>query len=371
MTQQISDKYRLLSAKPIASLLSKLQILQEIYPKKAHNFVYEKGIKIHTPNLKIPLPKRHSSTPQNTAQNTPNTTISEFIESLALDLRSWRKGPFFLGDLHIDSEWLSFKKWDLLLPYITKNNLLENAIVGDIGCNNGFYLFAMSLHNPKVLVGFDPNALFFCQFCFINHFLDLPICYELLGVQDLGEYLQCDNALKSSLPAKSSNKSMTKIAKFDVLFCLGVLYHRSDVFATLKSLSNALDSGGVAFVDTLIIEVEDILQLSGIDKSTMRKLNKNGQLSNIEFVLCPKKSYAKMRNVFFIPSMSAFLGWCERCGFVDVEVLGIVPTTTEEQRKTKWITSLSLESFLDRDDSTRTDEGYPAPKRAYFKLKRK
>ena len=344
---QINDKYHLLRARPILHLLSKLHTLQEIYPKKAHKFTYKNGIKIHITQA--------------------NKHINEIIESLALDLRSWRKGPFFLGDLHIDSEWLSFKKWDLLLPHIKRENLLENAIVGDIGCNNGFYLFAMSLHKPRLLVGFDPSALFFCQFCFINHFLDLPIHYELLGVQDLGEYLKSNTITTSS--AKSLNA--TKSLKFDVLFCLGVLYHRSDVFATLKSLANALDFGGVAFVDTLIVEIEDILQLNGVDKSIMCALHNNGQLANIEFVLSPKKTYAKMRNVFFVPSMSAFLGWCERCGFVDVEVLGIVPTTTEEQRKTKWITSLSLESFLDKNDSTRTNEGYPAPKRAYFKLKRK
>lgn len=447
---QIYDKYNLLNAKPIPPLLSRISALGEIFPH-TYEYSYQNGIHIKIPNIKPhitkPTPQKTKSSIKSTSKSTPkiaqkstpqkSTPIENphdknaqnpyhALESLALDLRSWRKGPFFLGDLHIDSEWQSFVKWDLLLPHITKENLLENAIIGDIGCNNGFYLFAMSLHKPRLLVGFDPSALFFCQFCFINHFLGLPICYELLGVQDLGEYLASpQNALKScstnteNIITKYASKSHKKPAtqksttqkpatkaknpKFDVLFCLGVLYHRADVFGTLKSLANALDSGGVAFVDTLVVEMQDFLGVldkyvdecllddgilceqggksSNNKKNIARQIAKNAvknvaskmldNLSNTEFVLCPKKSYAKMSNVFFIPSVRAFEGWAQRCGFDKVELLAIVPTTTDEQRHTKWITSLSLESFLDKDDLTRTIEGYPAPKRAYFKLRRK
>lgn len=356
LLENIHDKYHLLRAKPIVPLLCRLKQLSEDLPKGKCEYHYDRGIRI--PQI---LPKNHKQ------------GIYEMIESLAWDLRSWRKGPFFLEDLHIDSEWQSFVKWDLLLPYA--QNLLENAIVGDIGCNNGFYLFAMSLHKARKLVGFDPSALFFCQFCFINHFLDLPIEYELLGVQDLDEYLKSQNALKSrKTNALSSRSSATKREKFDVLFCLGVLYHRSDVFATLKSLANALDSGGVAFVDTLVIDEIDLGEeiLASLPQEARLALReKFDRLAKMEFVLSPKKSYAKMRNVFFIPSVRAFEGWAYRCGFGEVELLAIVPTTTDEQRQTKWITSLSLESFLDENDSTRTSEGYPAPKRAYFKLRRK
>lgn len=351
LLNNIHDKYRLLSAKPIVPLLARLNQLSEDLPKAKCEYRYDKGIRIQITSNK--------------------QGIYEMIESLAWDLRSWRKGPFFLGDLHIDSEWQSFVKWDLLSPYA--QNLIENAIVGDIGCNNGFYLFAMSLHKARKLVGFDPSALFFCQFCFINHFLDLPIAYELLGVQDLEEYLKSPtNALKShKINATSTRGGATK---FDVLFCLGVLYHRSDVFATLKSLANALDSGGVAFVDTLVIDDFDLGEeiLASLPQEARLALSeKLDRLAKMEFVLSPKKSYAKMRNVFFIPSVRAFEGWAYRCGFGEVELLAIVPTTTDEQRQTKWITSLSLESFLDENDSTLTSEGYPAPKRAYFKLRRK
>jgi tRNA (mo5U34)-methyltransferase len=59
-----------------------------------------------------------------------------------------------------------------------------------------------------------------------------------------------------------------------------------------------------------------------------------------------------------------------RAGFNSFEVLGTVLTTSEEQRKTDWIESQSLEDFLDPADNTKTVEGYPAPKRGYVRIKR-
>ncbi|HBY85223.1 MAG TPA: tRNA 5-methoxyuridine(34)/uridine 5-oxyacetic acid(34) synthase CmoB, partial [Colwellia sp.] len=38
----------------------------------------------------------------------------------------------------------------------------------------------------------------------------------------------------------------------------------------------------------------------------------------------------------------------------------------DEQRKTEWIDTESLQDFLDPNDSSKTIEGYPAPKRAIF-----
>ena len=39
-------------------------------------------------------------------------------------------------------------------------------------------------------------------------------------------------------------------------------------------------------------------------------------------------------------------------------------TTSEEQRRTEWMTTESLADFLDPHDSSKTLEGYPAPLRA-------
>lgn len=245
----------------------------------------------------------------------------DLILQTALSLKPWRKGPFCIDELLIDSEWQSFKKYNLIAPYLE----VENKDVADIGCNNGYYLFKMLPLGAKSMVGFDPYPLFRCQFDFLNHFIKSSIVYEMLGVEDLLNYPK----------------------KFDVILCMGVLYHRTNPIETLKNLYRSLNPSGELILDTLILDTPD------------------------EVALCPKRSYAKMSNAYFIPSISALEGWCERAGFVEMECFAKVKTDCFEQRKTEWIASMSLEDFLNPNDPNQTIEGYQAPLRGYFKLRRK
>ncbi|MDD3344265.1 MAG: tRNA 5-methoxyuridine(34)/uridine 5-oxyacetic acid(34) synthase CmoB [Sulfurospirillaceae bacterium] len=242
------------------------------------------------------------------------------IQQTALTLRPWRKGPFRVFNTLIDTEWQSFIKYNLLEPHFN----LENKIVGDIGCNNGYYLFRMLTQKPKKLVGFDPSALYKTQFDFINHFVKSDIVYELLGVEHLPYYEH----------------------KFDTLFCLGVLYHRTDPITTLKALYSALNPDGELILDTFMIDGDDAV------------------------ALCPHKTYSKIPNVYFIPTISALYNWLERAKFKEIQILEIKKTDLEEQRKTDWIYGESLNNFLDPNNSELTIEGYPAPKRIYIKAKR-
>lgn len=239
------------------------------------------------------------------------------IKETALLMKPWRKGPFQINDLFIDSEWQSQIKYNLLEPHFD----LKDKIVGDIGCNNGYYLFRMLSQKPKKLIGFDPSAIYYSQFQFINHFIQSDIVYELLGVEHVEFYEH----------------------KFDILFCLGVLYHRSDPVAMLKSLYKGLNKGGELILDTFMIDGE------------------------AEVCLTPKERYSKIPNIYFVPTVNALKNWCHRAGFESVEVLEIMKTEPHEQRKTAWIDTQSLEDFLDPNDDTKTVEGYPAPKRVYIK----
>ena len=243
------------------------------------------------------------------------------IEATARLIHPWRKGPFAINSLFIDAEWRSYMKYNLLEPHFN----LKDKIVGDIGCNNGYYLFRMLTHQPKKLVGFDPSAIYYSQFQFLNHFIDSKIVYELLGVEHVEFYEH----------------------KFDVLFCLGVLYHRADPVGMLKSLFKGLNEGGELILDTFMIDGEE------------------------EMCLTPKDRYSKIPNIYFVPTIPALINWCHRAGFTQVEVLETVVTDANEQRKTEWIEGQSLEDFLDPNDPTKTVEGYPAPKRVYIKALRK
>lgn len=240
------------------------------------------------------------------------------LAGIAKKMMPWRKGPFKIFDLFIDTEWKSNIKYNLLRKHFN----LKDKRVADIGCNNGYYMFRMLEDKPALLVGFDPSPLYKTQFDFINHFVKSEIVYEMLGVEHAEFYEE----------------------KFDTVFCLGVLYHRSDPVAMLKQLFRTLDKKGEVILDTFYIDGDE------------------------EYALCPLGSYSKIPNIYFVPTIKALKHWCLRAGFESFEVLETSKTDPQEQRKTEWIEGQSLEDFLDPDDNTKTVEGYPAPQRVYVRL---
>lgn len=250
-------------------------------------------------------------------------TVEEqkLLEKSAKALIPWRKGPFNLCGLAIDSEWQSNLKYNMLRPHFN----LKDKLVADVGCNNGYYMFRMVEDKPKNLVGFDPSAIFKTQFDFVNYFIKSDIKYELLGVEHL-EYYE---------------------TKFDFIFMLGVLYHRADPIGSLKSLNRALNKNGEIIVDSFMIDGED------------------------EVCLVPYDRYASIPNIYFIPTVNCFKNWLNRAGFKDIKVLEITTTDDKEQRVTPWTFDMSLDDFKDPNDSSKTIEGYPSPKRVYLKARKK
>jgi tRNA (mo5U34)-methyltransferase len=239
------------------------------------------------------------------------------IKHLLMKLKPWRKGPFHLHGLHIDTEWRSDFKWDRLLPHISD---LTDRYVLDIGCGSGYHLWRMRGEGAKFVVGIDPTQLFLMQFHAIQHFIQDDNVHLLpLGVEQLPE-----------------------LNAFDTVFSMGVLYHRRSPIDFLYQLKSQLTKGGELVLETLIVD------------------------GDVNTVLVPGERYAKMRNVWFLPSGLAMCAWLERCGFNNVRWVNTDQTAFEEQRKTDWLDSESLENFIDPNDPSLTIEGYPAPKRAIF-----
>ncbi|XPF95809.1 tRNA 5-methoxyuridine(34)/uridine 5-oxyacetic acid(34) synthase CmoB [Colwellia sp. RE-S-Sl-9] len=239
------------------------------------------------------------------------------IENLLKKFKPWRKGPYHIHGLHVDTEWRSDFKWDRLAPHISD---LSNRYVLDIGCGSGYHLWRMRGAGAKFVVGIDPTQLFFMQFNAVKHFAQDDNVHLLpLGVEDLPE-----------------------LKAFDTVFAMGVLYHRRSPIDFLYQLKAQLVKGGELVLETLVVD------------------------GDINTVLVPGERYAKMRNVWFLPSCDAMVAWMERCGFKDIKVVNTDVTALDEQRKTDWIDTESLEDFLDPNDPTKTIEGYPAPKRAIF-----
>lgn len=245
----------------------------------------------------------------------PETSKAAMEASLRA-LHPWRKGPFDFFGVAIDTEWRSCLKWDRLAPHLE----LRNRMVLDVGCGNGYYGWRMLHSGARLVLGLDPFLLFLMQFEAVRKYAGPNCTHYVLPLTD------------ADLPER--------LNLFDVTLSMGVLYHRTSPIDHLRSLWESLAPGGQLVLETIVIE------------------------SSRQEVLVPEDRYAKMRNVWFIPSVPMLQLWLRRCGFKDIQVIDVARTTFEEQRRTDWMTFESLADFLDPNDSMRTIEGYPAPVRA-------
>lgn len=248
------------------------------------------------------------------------TEISDDLrQSLAETLKlfhPWRKGPYSVFGIEIETEWHSDWKWARIRDHIQP---LQGRLVLDTGCGSGYHVLRMLGDGARLVVGIDPTMLYVMQYQALKHFIPAHRAFVLpLRSEDLPQQMQA----------------------FDTVFSMGVLYHCRSPIDHLCELRGQLRAGGELVLETLVIE------------------------GGAQDVLMPLRRYAKMRNVWFIPSTAALTIWLQRCGFTDVRVVDVTTTTVDEQRSTEWMQFESLVNFLDPDDHTRTMEGYPAPVRA-------
>jgi tRNA (mo5U34)-methyltransferase len=230
-------------------------------------------------------------------------------------LSPWRKGPFKLGDITIDAEWRSNLKWDRLLPGIAP---LAGRAVLDVGSGNGYYAMRMQESGARAVIGIDPNPLYVMQFLAVQHFLRIPdVCVLPLRLDDL--------------PADSR--------VFDTTFSMGVLYHQRAPLTHLRELRGTLRPGGQLVLETIYVPGDE------------------------SYACTPPDRYARMRNVWLLPTIAELTTWLARSGFRDIELVNQCRTTVEEQRSTKWMQFESLAEALKPDDPEWTIEGWPAPRR--------
>ena len=245
-------------------------------------------------------------------------TQRQLIESVLRSLHPWRKGPFEIYGIRIETEWRSDLKWDRLASAI---QTLGGRAVLDVGCGSGYHAWRMLGAGAKRVIGIDPTLLSVAQFLAIKQLAgDYPVDVLPVGIDDVPANLRL----------------------FDTVFSMGVLYHRRSPLDHLLELKGCLRQGGELVLETLVIE-------GGAGE-----------------VLLPEDRYARMRNVWFIPSCLTLEGWLKRCGFRHVRLVDVTQTTPVEQRSTDWMRFQSLPDFLDADNPALTVEGLPAPRRAIF-----
>ena len=231
----------------------------------------------------------------------------------------WRKGPFSVFGNTIDSEWRSERKWQRVIPVLPD---LKGKIIADIGCNNGYYMFRMAAHEPKLVLGFEPSMQHYYCFKALNSmagYNNLEI--DLQGIEHLNLFTDC----------------------FDLVFLMGIIYHRPSPIDTLRDILTGLTPGG-----SLILESQGIP-------------------GDEPYALFPDNTYAKVPGTYFVPTGKCLYNWMKKAGFVNIDFFCSHPMSAEEQRKTEWMTFESYNDFIDPGNPHLTVEGYPAPVRVFLK----
>ena len=252
-----------------------------------------------------------------------NGSDEEAIENLLFELLPWRKGPFKINNIFIDSEWRSNLKWDRFLELDLD---LKNKTILDVGSGNGYYAFRMLGQEAEAILCLEPNLIHFSQFLAINHFIKT-------------------NRIRM-LPERLETLEM-KDTRFDVVFSMGLLYHQRDPSKHLNSLRNRLKEEGQLVIETIVASNEygDYLE--------------------------PNGPYASMPNVHFVHTDKGFRGLAQKEGLKVIRNSTEVQTTLNEQRQTKWMPFKSYESAVLETNQDITVENFPAPKRKFYVLERR
>ncbi len=142
------------------------------------------------------------------------------------NLRPWRKGPFNFFGIDVDSEWQSWMKWDRLAGHLPR---IDGRKILDIGSSNGYYMFRLANAAPLFVLGLEPQSSFYYQYKAVQKYLNqhnvfcLPIPY--------GRLPSMDNY-------------------FDLVFCMGILYHRKSLWRCSGRFTTAWPPKGLLFWKT-------------------------------------------------------------------------------------------------------------------------
>ncbi len=252
-----------------------------------------------------------------------DNTDREKVLQVMRGFMPWRKGPFRVFDIDIDAEWCSERKWNRLLPELPP---LEGKVIADIGCNNGYYMFRAAHYKPALILGIEPYVQHYYTFRTLNSIAgqkNLEI--DLFGVEHMHLFPEC----------------------FDVIFLLGIIYHRPSPIEALRDIFAALKPGGTLLLESQAIPGEEPI------------------------ALFPEKTYAKVPGTWFIPTGACLQNWLKRTGFSNIRLFCQHPMSSAEQRRTDWMNFESYEDFIDKENAELTIEKYPAPWRVFFKAEKK
>jgi len=235
------------------------------------------------------------------------------LEQALRQLMPWRKGPLSIGPQQIDTEWHSDWKWQRLSLHLD----WQDKQILDVGAGNGYYGYQMLAAGAQAVIGVDPTLLFVMQ-------------SQLMQ--------QCAGYPKNWVLPMTLEQVPESLNGFDIVLSLGVLYHRKDPIEHLLRLQQCLKPEGRAVIETFVLP-PNMGEAIQVDR------------------------YARMRNVYQIPSVGLLRQWLEQAGWQAIKMVDLCRTSINEQRTTDWMQFESLAESLDVNDQKTTIEGWPAPVR--------
>ena len=244
------------------------------------------------------------------------------LQDLLLNLNPWRKGPFNICDINVDSEWRSDYKWERLKDFIPN---IAGKRVADLGCSNGYYGYKLLGLDPELVVGMDKTALFIFQFLATKHFAK--------QIQKL-LILPC-----------SVEEFDSKNMDFNLILSMGVLYHVKNIPCHLDAVKKLIKKNGYLVLETIISSSEKNIN---IEQGT---------------------TYAGMKNIGTIFSKANLINLLNASGFKNIELVNESFTSTNEQRTTRWMQGKSFKDFT--LPNGRTIEGFPPVCRVIFVAQKK
>jgi tRNA (mo5U34)-methyltransferase len=286
----------------------------------------------------------------------------EVLLDLLHSLKPWKKGPLCLFGVEIQTEWRSDWKWNRIAEAVGD---VSGCAVADLGSANGYFAFRLlqrqrdlALKDPSCVLCIDPNLKAWMEFQVLSRFADQH--------SKVLEFHLGDDSVLDALPA----------ASFDVMLCLGVLYHTHDPIGMLRRIFRALRPGG-----TLVLDCQGLPELvdggkwgqQGEEESNNKgsESGSGGGGGGEAVALVPRGRYANAKGIWFLPSVVALENWLRRTNFEDVSCFFSEALSREEQQgNPEWASVASLSEALDPKDPTKTIEGYPAPYRHYIKCKK-
>ncbi len=237
------------------------------------------------------------------------------------ELRPWKKGPFQIFGHDVDASWKSDLKWDRVKKFIDP---IAGRRICDVGCNNGYFLYRAAQEKPEFLLGLDPAQNCHDTYRFLNSIYALPNTEFLVEGY---RYLE-----------KRKNE-------FDILLCMGVVYHHPNPAEILAILRQSLKAGGQLVLESMALPDD---------------------YSADPVSLSPRGRYGGAKGIHFVPNKKALESWLHRAGYSAIKT-ELIHAGFDEQLRTEWA---DIECFSEFVKDDKTSEGYPAPVRIYISARK-